>query len=98
MIANDVPANLAMYQSKGRGTASVTTAQALPTIPSGATIARVQAGAVLCRMTVDGTTPSATVGVNIPVLGHVYIFGAKDIKAALIFAGSASVIEVSYFG
>ena len=61
-------------------------------------VAMLQAGAVAVSLTVDGTTPEAAVGQLLAINETVYIVGAKDIAAARVYAGSTSVIEVTYFG
>lgn len=66
------------------------------TVPSGATIAVVQAEGADVRWRDDGTAPTASVGMSLPA-GAERIFDASLAAVRLIQTASGAVVNVSYY-
>lgn len=68
----------------------------LPTIPAGAQAALVNVDAQSIRWTDDGTTPTATVGMLLPVSTE-RLFVGNLAKIKLIQTAATATINVSYY-
>jgi hypothetical protein len=77
--------------------AAVTAAQTLCTVPAGATCGYVNANTNACNVTVDGTTPTTTVGIAIPANTGKW-WSADALRAAQVVSLSGtSDVSVQFF-
>lgn len=72
------------------------TAIALPNIPGDATVATVIPDGAGVRMRKDGTAPTATVGIPIPVGGFVKLYGLEIAAARFIQVATGAVLNIEY--
>lgn len=76
---------------------SIDTAQALPSIPQGATRARIQVTAQAARWRDDGTAPTASVGMPLAV-GSELVYEGNLATIKIISAVAGAVLNVAYYG
>jgi hypothetical protein len=78
-------------------TQAVTTAQVLCAVPAGAQCGLVNANTNGCNVTVDGTTPTATVGLTIAANSSRY-FSADALRVAKVISlTGTSNVSVQFF-
>jgi hypothetical protein len=76
---------------------SLATAQAL-TVPAGTQVAILRPGAQTVRIRDDGTAPTASLGMLIPV-GEAYIYASQSISSLRIIETAVSAtLDVLYYG
>ena len=98
IAANATPVVNASLTPKGfQQYTSTGTAFALSPIPTGARIALIQSEAQVMRWRDDGTGPTATVGMNLPV-GSALEYDGDLTALRFIAATAGAILNVSYYG
>jgi hypothetical protein len=96
-IGNPIPISATPRLCVGRQTISVTTGSVTTlTVPSGAAAAAIQADGSAISITLDGTTPTATVGSRIDD-GVFYYVDTTLANVKLIARTSTTNVQVVYF-
>lgn len=79
-----------------RQVTNVSASTALPTVPSDATVATVIPDGAGVRLRKDGTAPTASVGMPVPVGGGVTLYGAEIAAARFIQQSAGAILNIEY--